>query len=319
MDPVERCWESMRARNLATLLPVNLGLSLGVAIACASCSLVFSAGEFAPEEDANSEVDASVLPTAEFFVADPACGDNIYSISGEFSRPIAGTTLTAFRWVITQGETEIAKFENVPAVAVPTSTHVLGGTHSSFSLRPSLFSAEDMLSVTLGNTDGSNQVYQTDLVIEGEEAYELSFVVSSAGDSKFQVKLFEEVTFAELGLNEDIETTPQPKLFSTVFTSIAPATPLTPVRLQLLFDNAGAFSIDNVRLRKVGAEGNLVENGDFRTGMDNWTQSFPGGGVAMLQEVPSLFSDTTLSLVVIDSLGNESSAAEATISAPDCP
>lgn len=309
----------MKASNLATLLPVNLCLSLGVAIACAGCSLVFSAGEFTPDEDANPEVDASLLPSAGFSVSEPSCGDNIYLIDAEASTATEGASVAAFRWVLAQGDTELAEFENVAEVAVPTSTHVLGGTHISFSLRPSLFSAPNMLSVTLGNSDGSNQVYQTDLVIEGDLAYELSFVAFSASNSKFKVKLFEEVTFAELGLNEDFETTPQPKLFSTVFTSIAPATPLTPVRLQLLFDNAGAFSIDNLQLRRVEAQGNLVQNGEFRTGMKNWTQSFPGGGIAMLQDVPSLFPDTTLSLVVVDSLGNESSAAEATISAPDCP
>jgi hypothetical protein len=296
-----------------------VALTLVALYVCSSCSVLFSSGEgdrLDAPSDATPPTDAITRPQARIRVLPPPCGENIHTISGEDSTPLEGDVLTEFRWVVTQANEELANFAGFPTVPIPPSTHVLDGTHARYSLRPSLLSAPHMLSVIVTAADGTNQVYQRNLTIQDNHQYDLSFVASSALESRFTVKLIQDdLPFASLGLSQEFAITARPVLFRTSFTSTAPE---SNARLQIVFDTTGSFSIDNLRLDDA-TQNNLLQNGDITKDIAPWIASFPGGGEASLQDVPTAFLDTRLQLVVVDSSERESFPEEITITASECP
>lgn len=284
------------------------------------CSVVFGSDDSKPSEGDVADARPGSITEARIGVSEPACGDNVYSISGVGSPTAGGTTISELRWTIVQGSETLASFSGSADDPVDTSTHVLGGTMGTFNLNPSLLSAPDMLRVSISGTADVNQVYQRNLLIPVGENYEVSFVASSDSPGKVRAALLENTTpFGLMGLSElfDTDSTPTRYVFEFETTRAS-----VDGRFRFEFPQQGSFWIDNVQLRQVGKE-NVLENYRFGPALEPWALSLAGGNgnTAVIESIPlalTTFQDMTLNLVVVDSSGSESEVGTTTIEWAPC-
>ena len=249
----------------------------------------------------------------------PNCGNNVYGVSGEGSITPGDTPIADMQWTIVQEGETIASFSGTAPLPVESGTHVLGGTVGNFNINPSLFSAPELLRVSISGTSGANQVFEFGFAIQDQTDYEVSLVALSDSPGSLTLSMLEHAEpNGGMGLSEIITTdgsaTPRFFTFKTTRGS-------DNARLRMNFNVATAYWIDNVQLRKSGGQDFLL-NERFDTDLEPWHFNFDGSGnSALVQPIPGFlqdFPDTTVNLVIVDSSGFVSAPASVTIDSSQC-
>lgn len=300
---------------LVTLRPT--AYMLAALTLCGGCSVLFNSEDSKPSEQSPDATPGS-LTEARIIVAAPNCGNNVYGVSGVGSVTPGDTPITDMRWTIEREGITVASFSGPPVLPVPASTHVLGGTIGDFTLNPSLFSAPELLRVTISGLMGANQVYEFGLAIQDGTEYDVSLVALSDIPGSLTLSMHEHaMPYGGMGLSEVITTDDVATQHHFTFLTTRGS---DSARLRMEFNTRTGFWIDNIRLRQSGAQ-DLLLNERFDTDLEPWHFNFEAAGNNVdVQRIPAFledFPDTTINLVIVDSSGAES-ATSTTIDSSQC-
>ncbi|HLM84448.1 MAG TPA: carbohydrate binding domain-containing protein [Candidatus Bathyarchaeia archaeon] len=123
---------------------------------------------------------------------------------------------------------------------------------SFFTNGAASFGVESQAAKVNVTTPGSNnQLYQPDISLEPNTAYELSFTASSQNETNMDIHVHQNGSpYTDYGFSGTADLNSTPKNFSYTFTTKNFTTAVSDARLRFWFTTADQFTIDNVSLKK---------------------------------------------------------------------